>query len=262
VILTSEEPRDDEYRLLTPENVEFSYDVAGLGTRFVAAMVDTLIQTVLFAVVAVSTLVAAGTTALLARLAGPSQPTLVAWIIGGGLLLLFLVLWGYYVFFELAWGGQSPGKRLVHVRVIREDGYPVGFLESMVRNLVRVVDFLPAYYVIGMTVMLLNPRAKRLGDLVAGTVVVKEQRFASVDQLVAPSRSRGEATRVLSARLAPREYALVREFLLRRGGLPNERRRALAGELALGLAERSGIDRDGLEDEAFLEALAEGYARR
>lgn len=251
------------YTLLTPENVEVTYEIAGLGSRFVAAVVDGLIQGVLFVLVAVATLVAAGTTfAVLRELAVPGQATLVAWMLGGGLLLLFLVLWGYYLFFELVWAGQSPGKRLARIRVIREDGYPVGFLESLVRNLVRVVDFLPAYYVIGTTVMLLNPRAKRLGDFVAGTLVVKERSLASLDQLTHDARPRPEAGIALASSLTPQDYALVREFLLRRQALPAERRRALAAQLAASLAPRARLERGDLDDEAFLEALAEGYARR
>lgn len=250
---------DDQYQLLTPEHVELSYDLAGLGSRFVAALVDALIQLVLFVLVGVAALVSAGTLmVLLASLSAPGQAALAAWMIGGGLALLFLILWGYYIFFELVWNGQSPGKRLVHIRVMREDGYPVGFLDSVVRNLVRVVDFLPAYYVIGLTVMLLDRRWRRLGDYAAGTVVVKERSYSAVGQLLPPAPASG-ARRVEGAdRLAARDRALVREFLLRRASLLAERRQALAAELAESMAARLSCDRSGLDDEAFLEAIAGG----
>lgn len=255
---------DDQYQLLTPENVEFSYDLAGPGSRFVAALVDIFIQSVIFALVGVATLVGAGTLGVLAAsVFAPNRAVLAAWMIGGGLILMFLILWGYYIFFEVVWNGQSPGKRLFHIRVIREDGYPVTFFDSVVRNLVRVVDFLPVYYVVGFTVMLLNRRWKRLGDFVAGTVVVKERGHGVEPLWPAPDTSATAPARLDCARrLSAEDYATIREYLARAPSLPPERRRELAADLARAFATRLACVRGDLEDEAFLAALSASYERR
>ena len=89
-------------------------------------------------------------------------------------LASFLVTAGYYILFEIIWSGQTPGKRLLGVRVMRENGYPIRPVDAVMRNLVRIVDWLPAYYAIGVVSMLLNKRSKRLGDFAAGTIVVRE----------------------------------------------------------------------------------------
>src|ERR671926_427029 len=128
-----------EYSVLTPERVRLQYDIAGIGSRGAAAIVDTVIQGILLFLVATY------------------------------LLAVFVVTAGYYIFFEIVWSGQTPGKRALGVRVIRENGYPIRPVDAVIRNLVRVVDGLPSGYAIGLLVMLLNNRSKRLGDFAAGT---------------------------------------------------------------------------------------------
>src|SRR5690606_14075457 len=102
-------------------------------------------------------------------------------------LLNFLIFWGYYVLFEYLWNGQTPGKRLVKIRVARTDGNPAGFVEVVIRNLVRVVDFLPTGYGLGLLVMFFSPQARRLGDFAAGTLVVKERSDVDLRALSPPS---------------------------------------------------------------------------
>src|SRR4029079_4673215 len=104
-----------------------------------------------------------------------------------GSLLAFAILWGYYIAFELLWNGQSPGKRAIGLRVVREGGRPITFVGSAVRNLIRIVDFLPALYGIGVVVMFVDRRSRRLGDLAGGTLVVKERRGVTLESLTAPT---------------------------------------------------------------------------
>src|SRR5262249_38092060 len=145
-------PMSDPFRLDTPEAVSVHYALAGAGSRFPAAAGDTLIQPLLLILIVIATS-APGSSALMPgarRRLGDSPATSPAiWLVALFLIATFLLLWGYYVAFELLWNGQSPGKRLFRLRVLRENGYPIGFVESLVRNLVRLLDFLPFYYGIG-----------------------------------------------------------------------------------------------------------------
>src|ERR687883_178716 len=160
-----------DYNVVTPERVKLQYDIAGIGSRGAAAIIDTFLQSIALYV-----------------------------------LLVFVVTSGYYVFFEIVWNGQTPGKRLVGVRVIRENGYPIRPIDAVIRNLVRIVDWLPLFYGVGMLVMLLNGRARRLGDFASGTIVVRERSPLMPTAL--SGRGHGPA-------LAPAGAALVRDFLAR-----------------------------------------------
>lgn len=172
------DPLRHEYTIETPENVTFGYDVADIGSRFIATLIDSIVLLLLLGLVdvlLVFAIVALGGEALLDN----GLEADIGW--GAGLaiallvLLQFAIFWGYYMVFELVWNGQSPGKRLVGTRVVRTDGDPPGFFDVAVRNLVRIIDFLPTAYAVGLVTMFLNPQARRLGDFAAGTLVVRER---------------------------------------------------------------------------------------
>jgi uncharacterized RDD family membrane protein YckC len=156
---------DDRYVTATPEGVHLEVVLAGLASRFGACLIDLLIQGVAAGVIiyAISHLFV-------------SHPTL-----QGGLvyLTIFLLLIGYPIAFELLWSGRTPGKRATHLRVVRGGGQPVGFWPSLVRNLLRLIDILPSIYMLGMVLILVSSRNQRLGDVVAGTVVVRETHVAT-----------------------------------------------------------------------------------
>lgn len=255
------------YRLHTPENVAVSYDLAGIGSRFLAAGIDALIQGVLLVLVYLAAGVALGIAihrGALPELANASAASAGIWLVAALLVIAFLVLWGYYVAFELFWNGQTPGKHLARLRVLRENGYPIGVLESLVRNLVRVVDFLPAAYGIGVVTMLIDPRSRRLGDLAAGTIVVKEcgaLRAADLRGVVEPWPDEAPPLVPNVARLTAADYSLLREYLLRREGLAAPARAALAHELAAALARRldAPAPADTAAAEAFLADAAAAY---
>jgi uncharacterized RDD family membrane protein YckC len=175
-----------------------------------------------------------------------------ALFIGLYALVVFLVTGGYFILFEILWSGQTPGKRLVGVRVIRENGYPVRPIDAVIRNLVRIVDWLPGIYGVGVLTMLLNKRSKRLGDFASGTIVVREG-----------SRSPGAAPLLTTAdeprgfTLSNPDATLVRDFLLRRGTMHPHARAELARRLAASLAQRYSLPLVNESDpEAFLEHLS------
>jgi uncharacterized RDD family membrane protein YckC len=240
-----------EYSVLTPERVNLQYDIAGIGSRGAAAMVDTAIQGVALVVVLLAGSAAVGLGASLAPVAlGRSGGVaLVALFV----LALFAITNGYYMLFEILWSGQTPGKRLVGVRVLRENGYSIRPIDAVIRNVVRIVDWLPLLYGVGVLTMLLNNRSRRLGDFASGTIVVREASRGRVSSVpvsmarVSESVSRGVA-------LSSVDATLVRDFLVRRGSMNAASRADVAQRLAEALATRYALRVDG-DPEGFLEQL-------
>jgi uncharacterized RDD family membrane protein YckC len=236
----------------TPESVVFDYQVAGVGSRFLAALVDTIILGILL----FAFFCGLGAIASLTFFSS----VLSAWVVALAVLFVFALIWGYYIFFEVIWNGQSPGKRWVGLRVIRTDGMPITLIDSVIRNLVRIIDFLPLYYAVGLVTMFLNAQARRLGDYAAGTLVVKEQRgvtLESVQRTVAAAP--GPPTLVS---LSAKDYRLITEFLNRRHELRN--REELAQRIAATVATRLGLPRpsSAREAEDLLAQLARQSDRR
>src|SRR6267378_3477226 len=233
-----------EYSVLTPERVSLQYDIAGIGSRGAAAIVDTLIQSVALIVVLIA--LTAGLAAASAFLgSGTGAGTLFIALFA---LALFLVADGYFMLFEILWNGQTPGKRMVGIRVIRENGYPMRPIDAVIRNLVRMVDWLPGAYGIGVLTMLLNKRSKRLGDFASGTIVVREGSRGAAALIMPP------AVEPQGVRLSSADATLVRDFLVRRASMDRRARADLAARLSAVLVQRYALTLDG-EPEAFLERL-------
>jgi uncharacterized RDD family membrane protein YckC len=250
-----------DYAVLTPERITLQYDVAGIGSRSAAALIDTAIQ------VAVLTLLTV-IVVLVARLVGTSAQSLdlpdastlgVTVMIALFVVLVFAVLFGYYILFEIIWNGQTPGKRTLGLRVLRENGYPLRAGDATVRNLVRIVDGPPFGAVVGLTVMLFNKQSRRLGDFAAGTIVVREGTRRGVAALTTPAPAGADGAAGAGPLLSPADATLVRDFLVRRDRLDPGSRHRLAERLADALAARYGLQsrRAGSSTEVFLERLAE-----
>ena len=234
----------DAYELRTPEQVDLEYEVAGLGSRFIAILIDTLIQTVVMIAVVAAIVLGAALIGVTGRRVFGGDGTLAVILgIAIAVLLVFLLTWGYFVIFELAWNGQTPGKRAAGIRVLTARGEPISVVHAFVRNLVRIVDYLPPSYMVGAAVILATRRAQRLGDLAAGTIVVKERRAGTPRTLAAlpPEQALAPQQAVLFTR---DDAALARDFLLRRQELPPEQRRALAREIADRFRARLGEARE------------------
>jgi uncharacterized RDD family membrane protein YckC len=176
---------DDHLTISTPEQVAFQYEMAGIGSRFVASLLDHLIM------VTALVLVNCAIYGLFinAALRGLDDTGLYL-VLSLMVVISFAIFWGYFVLFETVWNGQTPGKRAGRLRVIRRDGQPVRAGEVMIRNLVRLIDFMPGFYGIGLIAMFINKDACRLGDLAAGTIVVREGELTRLsDVKVASSLS-------------------------------------------------------------------------
>jgi uncharacterized RDD family membrane protein YckC len=240
-----------DYRVLTPERVSLEYGIAGIGSRGGAVLVDMCIQVVVLIVFTAA--LAGGTAAIGTFLEGVSRGAGIL-ILGVWVLAAFIITSGYFMVFEIVWNGQTPGKRLLGLRVIRESGYPIRPVDSVIRNLVRVVDWLPIGYSIGVLVMLLNSRSRRLGDFAGGTLVVREGARRALSSLTPPA---AVADQPRSYTLSGTDATLVRDFLVRREGMDLGARAELAKRLANALAQRYQMPVDAQSNpEAFLEELA------
>jgi uncharacterized RDD family membrane protein YckC len=239
-----------DYAVLTPERVSLEYGIAGIGSRGGATMLDTLIQCVALFVVAAAGLGAAGAMSL-----ATGRFTTVI-LLAVTALGLFAIATGYFMLFEILWNGQTPGKRALGLRVIRESGYPIRPVDSVIRNLVRVVDWLPLFYGLGVLLMLFNGRSKRLGDFAAGTIVVREGTRRALSSLApAPEPAMDMADAPVALALSPADATLVRDFLVRRTSMHPSARADLARRLATALAHRYQLVIDE-EPEHFLDRLA------
>lgn len=172
---------NDLYSLDTPESVAVAYPIAGVGSRFLAILIDSLVQIIISIAIAIVIYVAYN------ALGSGSVASYVALALG--VIGAFCVLLGYYILFEIVWNGQTPGKRAMRLRVIQTSGYPVTPFAVLIRNVLRLIDFLPAYYAAGVLCMFINKQSRRLGDLAAGTMVIKEGREGNLASLPAPPSS-------------------------------------------------------------------------
>ncbi len=240
----------------TPERVALTLPVAGIGYRCLAWLVDASLLFFLwiFAYFAF-TLLVSDVLGVLQSLSGLGQTLLV---VG-----LFATQWLYWTVGEVFFQGQTVGKRMLGIRVVRMDGSPVGLFESAVRNLCRAVDFLPMLYAAGCICMLLTRQHRRLGDLLAGTLLVREERI-DLDKYTAVSPSqavRAEATATARA-LTPSEVELVLAFLARAADLMPEVRQRMGEKLVdrvggLSSEQRAGVLSSPERTEAFLRTRVE-----
>jgi uncharacterized RDD family membrane protein YckC len=163
----------DQLTIDTPEQVSIRFPVAGLGSRFLAILTDSVVQGVAYAVLILIFVLIA--TSAPKTLAGAFTHVGEKWLIAGVILVHFLMYWGYFTLFETFWNGQTPGKKLLKIRVIQLSGRQITFFEAMTRNLLRIFDAFPGFYFVGVIAMLCNRQHQRLGDLAAATLVVHER---------------------------------------------------------------------------------------
>jgi uncharacterized RDD family membrane protein YckC len=247
---------DESVFISTPDHVSLEFELAGPGSRFSAYVIDFILNVLLIVVIFVVVFLTGGLFALRSLVAS-SQGTSswgVSWILAFLVFIIFLINWGYYVFFEGLWQGSTPGKKRIGIRVVRQDGLPIGFREAALRNLVRAADMLPPpCYLLGGIVMYFDPLGRRLGDMLAGTYVVVE-KFALADQgasgaawatRVEQGRSR-QALTLPRGMISAQQIGLIEQFLARRHQLSQERRGVLVWQIAEPLLSMLGEDRDSL----------------
>ncbi|MEA1952653.1 MAG: RDD family protein [Planctomycetota bacterium] len=227
-------PLDTRIEIVTPENIGFQYRIAGPFRRLPAYLIDVAIR---FGVAIVALIV-------IGIIFGMAQ----IWGVGVGLwlLLLFLMDWFYGGFFETIWNGQTPGKRLMRIRVLSSDGQAINALQAVLRNILRAADWLPFGYLLGLLTATMNDRFQRLGDLACGTMVVIEERqwLAGVAQVQDPLVHRLAAEIPVGFQPDRALAQTLAAYVGRRLNFPPERRAQLACYLAEPLGERLGLPAD------------------
>ena len=263
----------DQLSIRTPELVAIEFPLAGIGSRFVALLIDYLIQGaaafILILIFVLFVSATAGSRPVHSSIAG--SPNSGKWAIAIAIAIPFLFQWGYFTLFEAFWRGQTPGKRIMRIRIIQQTGRPVGVFESLGRNLTRIIDMLPTFYIIGVIVMFLTRRQQRLGDLVAGTLVVHERDIEAPLESMGGSRT-FTAPSFTPAATPPRESKLpadaialltladlqtIESYLNRRLDVPIETRARLADKLAENISRKMNLEiPSAMSKETFLEETA------
>jgi len=245
----------DKLTIDTPEQVPLEFMLAGIGSRFMAAFLDFLIEVVIYLALFLLT--------LLWWSSGWLTGSRSIWWDALISLVVFCIYWGYHAIFEALWKGQTPGKRLAGIRVIKDSGRPINAFEAISRNLIRFVDFLPLFYGIGVITMLLNQKHRRLGDYVAGTLVVHESSDREANVFFnTPSKT--EFALHQAAGLSLQEAELIETFLARRLEIPLEVRRYNGQRIADMISARLNIPRESrpADNENFLELMVREFRSR
>ena len=263
----------------TPEHVELQFALASLGNRFLACAIDHALQ---FSAMLAALIIALTVNSTIRALSESTLEKAKAgslWTIAILILSLFVIYFGYFALFEAFWNGQTPGKRLLKLRVIKDDGRPINIFEAFARNVIRLFDFMPTWlYSIGILTVFMNSKAKRLGDFVAGTVVIKERAddapsfsevFESEDsddrgfdlarrRIAIPVAFKGEIRGITKI-----EIEIVAAFLRRREELPELPRQWMAWRVAMPILNkiRPQFDPDTFTYEGFLEELLARYRK-
>ena len=226
--------------ITTPEQVSLKFKIAGLGSRATANIVDWFILMLINVAVSLS----------LIKISkvfpdpAPLPATVSSYVYATMIVLLFLLLWGYFALFEFFANGRTPGKMLVGVRVIQDNGQSLTFLASAVRNLFRIIDFLPAFFLLGIIMIFLHSQHKRIGDLAAGTLVVY-QRKTKGEKTRKENHLEKEIERRLKTRqisldldewskkkIGIREWELLNTYMLRRAPLALKERESMTLQVA------------------------------
>lgn len=252
---------DATHTVLTPEYVEFNFVVAGLLSRLLALIIDTVVANLISSVLLLLVMLVA---ALLSTVIGSSG-------LEFGLALYFvvsfLVQYGYMLVLEALWSGQTVGKRVMGLRVVQDTGVRVTLQHSLLRNLGRLVDNLPIFYLVGGVAALFSENHQRLGDILAGTIVVRERRLKIPAQLERPD---GDVTllsdadfRARVAKLTAEEEALLFSAAIRREELGMEARLNLFATLARRLEDQLGFSKPAhLSDEKLVLLVSAALAAR
>jgi uncharacterized RDD family membrane protein YckC len=267
----------DQLNIETPEQVDLRFPVAGIGSRFVALLIDHLIQFLILALIVVAFAVfAGGSTANEAAKTNGGMDTAAKWFIAFVIFIVFSLILGYFALFEAFWHGQTPGKRIMKLRVIKDSGRQITLFEALARNLLRFfVDYLPSFYLVGVIAMLCNRKNKRLGDMAAGTLVVHEltvedhsAAFVGGEDFFARGVEKQPESGLPAdaiARLEPSDLHVIETFFARALDLDLQTRAAMAARIAARMAAKMGVTLPEGNPERALEAMAKamrGSGRR
>ncbi len=241
----------DKHTIDTPEQLRLDFVIAGIGSRFLAIAIDTLIQTGIF----IASFIVLGLGGLAFASGGAGNGI---WVGAIFVFTAFLILYGYFAIFEILWNGQTPGKRTMGIRVIKESGRPLTAGETIGRNLMRIVDQLPGFYAIGIAAAVLNSRNMRLGDMLTGAIVVRESSLAALRPAWQTATTSPQEPLLGACGLSAEDLALIDSFLNRRSELSVDVRVRMARQILAKLQAKLPI---GEVPEVLTESTLESLAR-
>ena len=260
----------DQLNIDTPEQVDLRFHVAGMGSRFVAILLDHVIQFAFYLLLIIVLVVVFAGSRTASSAASQELDTAGKWFVAAFIFANFCIIWGYFTLFEAFWKGQTPGKRVMRLRVIKDTGRQITFFEALARNLVRVIDYLPSLYLAGVITMLCNKRNKRLGDYAAGTLVIHEVRdaqpmFVQAPTFLMPSLVHLDSAVTSAAAMFPsdaiakldsKDLLIIDTFFGRALDLSLETRAVMALRVATGMCAKMGVALPEGNPERALESMA------
>ena len=239
------EPFAEIHKVETPEQIQLEFTLAGIGSRCLALCLDYLIQVGVTLVLIVIVVIAAS-----ARLRSP-------WIAAVVIGAFFLLQFGYFIAFEIFWHGQTPGKRWIGLRAIKDSGRPLSAGETIGRNLLRIVDQLPGVYGVGLITLICSKGNKRLGDMVAGSIVIREAAVEDARLTWSTGPQAGAVLPLGANLLSAADLALVDSFLARRDQLDGATRNRMADQIVAHLRPKLQLNAEQIHRaETTLETLA------
>lgn len=247
----------------TPENVVLALQLAGAGSRFIAALLDGMLEMAILVVIGAMIAFVGWSLGKL----GVDMGAYTTLAVAVGLVAAFMLLAGYFVFFESRWNGQTPGKRVMGLRVIRDGGLPIDFPAALLRNLCRAADFLPALYGVGLLSILVSREYKRLGDYVAGTLVVEEgEGMAPPAAGHPPGRAEyvllGDSALRRLPLLTRKQYEAARRYIERSGELQKNVAEQLGQKIAGSIAEVLQEQEPTGQSGRYLQEVVAAYEER
>lgn len=249
----------NQFQLQTPESVELEFTLAGIGNRTLALLIDYVVLLLsLFLFWVFYGIFVAQISNILENFVPVDD--LGMWLLAIASLISFFVYMGYFVIFESLWHGQTPGKRVTKIRVIQDNGRRAGLGQATMRSLLRPVDDI---FFVGVFMIVLGKKEKRLGDWVAGTIVIQEERAAAAANFAIDPRSQKLAQELDQlteiAQLLPEEFATIREYLQRRSAMSKKARFHLSQKLGDRLQAILHLETQPASPDVFLEAIYLAY---
>ncbi|HEY9636792.1 MAG TPA: RDD family protein [Coleofasciculaceae cyanobacterium] len=251
--------------LQTPESVELEFTLAGIGNRTYALLIDYIVLGLfLIGFFVVWAFLSFQLLDVIQNMVGDTN-RVGLWLLAIQLLIAFFIYVGYFVVFEALWQGQTPGKRYVKIRVIRDDGRPVGLQQSTLRALLRPIDDV---FFLGVFLIALTKREKRLGDFVAGTLVIQEAQSVVSANFSISDQAQALASQLLIeadvSRLLPEDFAVIREYLQRRAVMTPQAKSELSRKLAHQIKDVIALETvpKGVTTNLFLEAVYLAYQQQ
>ena len=234
----------DEVEILTPEHVVLRFQTAGLGSRFAAQILDSLIMYGILVLIFIASAIAGVFYSDFFSYSGGIAAALI-------LCIIFFIIFGYHICFEYFWNGQTPGKRVLGLKTVREQGQPLTFLSAVIRNLLRLIDFLPGAYLAGCLFIFFHPKHQRIGDLVAGTIVIYQNPGATEKEL----KQQAQLLEKLNRTVAPLDldpltrrsftlddWQLLAVYIRKKSTLTNSEKKNITETIARHLLPKAGLN--------------------